>query len=44
MIDYIIKTYHKINVLVNNAGVVRTRMFDEISDDVWINSKRNSSL
>ena len=26
MVDYTIKTYHKINVLVNNAGAVRTRI------------------
>ena len=33
MVDYIIKTYHRIDVLVNNAGVARARMFDEINDE-----------
>ena len=33
MVDYIIKTYHKIDVLINNAGVARARMFNEISDE-----------
>ena len=33
MMDYIINTYKKIDVVVNNAGIARARMFDEINDE-----------
>jgi len=39
MVYYIIKTYHKIDVLINNVGVASARMFNEISDADICNSK-----
>lgn len=35
MIDYIIKKYKKIDVLVNNAGIDLVKLFTEVTDDDW---------
>ena len=35
MIDYVIKTYGKIDVLVNNAGIDQEKMFQDITDEDW---------
>ena len=35
MIDYMIKKYKKIDVLVNNAGIDLVKLFTEVTDDDW---------
>ena len=37
MIDYILKKYHKIDVLINNAGIDQEKLFQDITDDDWNN-------
>lgn len=35
MIDFVIKKYGKIDVLVNNAGIDQVKLFTEITDEDW---------
>lgn len=35
MIDYIIKKYGRIDVLINNAGISEFKLFTDITDDDW---------
>lgn len=35
MINFCIEKYHKIDVLVNNAGISQTKLFTDISDIEW---------
>lgn len=37
MINYILKKYHKIDVLINNAGIDQEKLFQDITDDDWNN-------
>ena len=35
MVDYIIKKYGKIDVLINNAGISETKLFTDVTDEEW---------
>ena len=37
LIDFAIKKYGKIDVLINNAGIAQTKLFTEITDEDWNN-------
>ena len=37
MIDFVIKKYGKIDVLINNAGISQEKMFTDITDSDWNN-------
>lgn len=37
MINYCLNKYHKIDVLINNAGISQTKLFTEITDIDWNN-------
>ena len=37
MIDYTIKKYGKIDILINNAGIDQEKMFQDITDEDWNN-------
>lgn len=37
MINFCIEKYHKIDVLVNNAGISQTKLFTDITDNEWDN-------
>ena len=37
MIDYTIKKYGKIDILINNAGIDQEKMFQDITDENWNN-------
>lgn len=37
MINFCINKYHKIDVLINNAGIAQTKMFTDITDTDWNN-------
>lgn len=37
MINFCINKYHKIDVLINNAGISQTKLFTDISDSDWDN-------
>lgn len=37
LIDFAIKKYGKIDVLINNAGIAQTKLFTEITDEDWKN-------
>ena len=37
MINYILQKYHKIDVLINNAGIDQEKLFQDITDDDWNN-------
>ena len=37
MIDYVIKKYNKIDILINNAGISQEKMFQDITDEDWEN-------
>lgn len=37
MIDYCIKKYGKIDVLINNAGISQVKLFTDITDEDWEN-------
>ena len=37
MINFCINKYHKIDVLINNAGIAQTKMFTDITDNDWNN-------
>ena len=37
MVNYCINKYHKIDVLINNAGISQIRLFTDISDIEWNN-------
>lgn len=47
LIDFAIKKYGKIDVLINNAGIAQTKLFTEITDEEWnnvINVNLNSAF
>ena len=47
LIDFAIKKYGKIDVLINNAGIAQTKLFTEITDEDWnniINTNLNSAF
>ena len=47
LIDFAIKKYGKIDVLINNAGIAQTNLFTEITDEDWnniINTNLNSAF
>ena len=35
MISYVIEKYHRIDVLINNAGISQERLFTDINDEEW---------
>ena len=37
MVDYTIKKYGKIDILINNAGINQEKMFQDITDEDWDN-------
>ena len=37
MVDYTIKKYGKIDILINNAGIDQEKMFQDITDEDWDN-------
>ena len=37
MVDYVIKKYNKIDILINNAGISQEKMFQDITDEDWEN-------
>lgn len=37
MVDYTIKKYGRIDILINNAGIDQEKMFQDISDEDWDN-------
>lgn len=37
LIDFVLKKYGKIDVLINNAGIDQEKMFQDITDDDWNN-------
>lgn len=37
MIEYVIKKYGKIDILINNAGINQEKMFQDITDEDWDN-------
>ena len=47
LIDFAIKKYGKIDVLINNAGLAQTKLFTEITDEDWkdiIDTNLNSAF
>ena len=47
LIDFAIKKYGKIDVLINNAGIAQTKLFTEITHEDWnniINTNLNSAF
>ena len=47
LIDFVIKKYGRIDVLINNAGISQTKLFTEITDEEWnniINTNLNSAF
>lgn len=42
MIEYIIKKYGRIDVVVNNAGIDQEKMFQDITDEDWHNIMENN--
>lgn len=47
LIDFAIKKYGKIDVLINNAGIAQTKLFTEITDEDWkdiIDTNLNSAF
>lgn len=43
MVEYAIKKYGKIDVLINNAGISESKMFTDVTDDEW-NKMINNNL
>lgn len=43
MINYIIKKYSKIDVLINNAGISQNKLFTDVTDTEW-NKLINNNL
>ena len=35
MISYVVEKYHRIDVLINNAGISQERLFTDINDEEW---------
>lgn len=42
MVQYIIKKYEKIDVLINNAGISQSKLFNDVSDEDWNNMINNN--
>ena len=42
MVKYIIKKYHKIDILINNAGISESKVFTEVTDQDWNNMINNN--
>ena len=42
MIDFVIKKYGRIDVLVNNAGIDQVKLFTDITDDDWNRIMQNN--
>ena len=45
LVEYVIKKYNKIDILINNAGISQTKLFIEVTDEDWekmINTNLNS--
>ena len=43
MIQYIIERYHKIDILINNAGISESKVFTDVTDQDW-NQMINNNL
>lgn len=43
MIDYVISKYKRIDVLINNAGITKSKLFTEVNDEEW-NEIMNTNL
>ena len=42
MVQYIINKYHKIDILINNAGISESKVFTEVTDQDWNNMINNN--
>lgn len=42
MVKYIIKKYHKIDILINNAGISESKVFTDVTDQDWNNMINNN--
>lgn len=42
MIDFVIKKYGKIDVLINNAGIDQVKLFTDITDEDWNKIMQNN--
>lgn len=42
MLQYIIKKYHKIDILINNAGISESKVFTDVTDQDWNNMINNN--
>ena len=42
MVQYIIKKYHKIDILINNAGISESKVFTDVTDQDWNNMINNN--
>ena len=42
LVNFVIEKYHKIDVLINNAGIDQIKLFTEITDDDWESIIRNN--
>ena len=42
MVQYIINKYHKIDILINNAGISESKVFTDVTDQDWNNMINNN--
>lgn len=42
LIEFALKTYGKIDILINNAGISESKLFDEVTDEDWNNIINNN--